>query len=34
MNALTPLLGLLVAFAVQAETWRFTVIGDTPYSDY
>lgn len=34
MKALTPLLGLLVAFAVQAETWRFTVIGDTPYSDY
>ena len=34
MKALTPLLGLLVAFAVQAETWRFAVIGDTPYSDY
>ena len=27
-------LGLLIAVSVQAETWRFTVIGDTPYSDY
>jgi hypothetical protein len=28
------LLGLLVALVAQAETWRFALIGDTPYSDY
>ena len=27
-------LGLLLAAAVQAETWRFAVIGDTPYGAY
>ncbi|MBK7677240.1 MAG: metallophosphoesterase [Candidatus Accumulibacter sp.] len=26
--------GLLLAWAAEAETWRFAVIGDTPYSDY
>jgi hypothetical protein len=28
------LAGLLLAGTVHAETWRFAVIGDTPYSDY
>ncbi len=28
------LAGVLLACSVQAETWRFAVIGDTPYSDY
>lgn len=27
-------LGLQMAFGVQAETWRFALIGDVPYSDY
>jgi hypothetical protein len=26
--------GLLLAWTAAAETWRFAVIGDTPYSDY
>lgn len=34
MKVLATVVGLLIAFAVQAETWRFAVIGDTPYSDY
>ena len=33
MRRLLAALSLLVAFGVQAETWRFAVIGDTPYSD-
>jgi hypothetical protein len=28
------ILGLLLAGVAQAETWRFALIGDTPYSDY
>lgn len=28
------LLSLLLAAAAHAETWRFAVIGDTPYNDY
>ena len=34
MKGFLAALGLLVAFGVQAETWRFALIGDVPYSDY
>jgi Calcineurin-like phosphoesterase len=34
MKVLATVFGLLMALAVQAETWSFAVIGDTPYSDY
>ncbi len=33
MKRLISVLGLFMALTVQAETWRFAVIGDTPYSD-
>ncbi|MBI2307695.1 MAG: metallophosphoesterase [Rhodocyclales bacterium] len=34
MKRLAVLLLALVAAAAHAETWRFALIGDTPYSDY
>ena len=34
MKRLLAVLGLLLAFAAHAETWRFALIGDTPYNDY
>jgi len=34
MEALLVLFALLLAHSVGAETWRFAVIGDTPYSTY
>ena len=34
MRAFLALSCLLIAVAVQAETWRFVAIGDVPYSDY
>jgi len=33
MKRLLASLCVLFAFSVQAETWRFALIGDTPYSD-
>ncbi len=33
-HLLTLALGFLLAFGVHAETWRFALIGDTPYSDF
>ncbi len=33
MKRLLASLCVLMAFAAQAETWRFALIGDTPYSD-
>ena len=33
MKRLLAALCVLIAFGVQAETWRFALIGDTPYSD-
>lgn len=33
MRRLLALLFALIAFGAQAETWRFALIGDTPYSD-
>ena len=34
LKLLLAAVGLLLASPVQAETWRFAVIGDTPYSSY
>lgn len=34
MRSLLGGLGLLLAVGLHAETWRFAVIGDTPYSSY
>ncbi|MBL0167400.1 MAG: metallophosphoesterase [Propionivibrio sp.] len=34
IKILLAALGLLMAFGVHAETWRFALIGDIPYSDY
>lgn len=34
MKRLFALLCLCLACSAQAETWRFALIGDTPYSDY
>ncbi|MFZ4537454.1 metallophosphoesterase [Propionivibrio sp.] len=34
MKRLLATLGLIIAFSAQAETWRFALIGDVPYSDH
>ena len=34
LKLLAAAFGLLLACTAAAETWRFAVIGDTPYSDY
>lgn len=34
MKRLLAALGFFMVFGAQAETWRFALIGDTPYSDY